>query len=240
MGATHEERYSEQDEREVGYSPRGEEVSSGELTGKKSHKERIITAEPRLDVLEASMEELYQGQQRLLGVKSSLEEAESRIEKVESLIDQLTEDTKDSVRHLHEVVAKLTAKMNDYQHHGSPYRSIPVYRPIVVMVRAELYQAIPTDKRTKPDQAIRPIRFVSLLVNQNQRDSLRFGSFLGSQKMNQMTNSGPNQWDPFAMAASGSSAPLPASSAPPYSGAARIADSPCFPQYTASLKCESP
>ncbi|URD73259.1 coiled-coil-helix-coiled-coil-helix domain containing 7 [Musa troglodytarum] len=48
---------------------------------------------------------------------------------------------------------------------------------------------------------------------------------------------GPNQWDPFAMAASGSSAPLPASSAPPYPGAARLADSPCFPQYTASLKC---
>ncbi|RZR88893.1 hypothetical protein BHM03_00016542, partial [Ensete ventricosum] len=111
VGATHEERYSEQDEREVGYSPRGEKAPSGAPTGKKSHKERIITAETRLDVLEASVEELYQGQQRLLGVKSSLEEAESRIEKVGSLIDQLTEDTKDSVRHLHEVVAKLTTKV---------------------------------------------------------------------------------------------------------------------------------
>ncbi|XP_054806427.1 cytochrome c oxidase-assembly factor COX23, mitochondrial [Prosopis cineraria] len=27
------------------------------------------------------------------------------------------------------------------------------------------------------------------------------------------------------------------STTPPYAGAARIADSPCFPQYTASLKC---
>ncbi|RRT35556.1 hypothetical protein B296_00038909 [Ensete ventricosum] len=110
MGTAHEERYSEQDEREVGYSPRGEEAPSGAPTGKKSHKERIITVEARLDVLEASVEELYQGQQRLLGVESSQEEAESRIEKVESLIDQLIEDTKDSVRHLHEVVTELTTK----------------------------------------------------------------------------------------------------------------------------------
>ncbi|RZR77096.1 hypothetical protein BHM03_00002072, partial [Ensete ventricosum] len=68
-------------------------------------------AETRLDVLEASVEELYQGRGRLLGVESSQEEAETRIENVESLIDQLTEDTKDSVRHLHEVVAELTAKV---------------------------------------------------------------------------------------------------------------------------------
>ncbi|RRT58585.1 hypothetical protein B296_00022405 [Ensete ventricosum] len=58
-----------------------------------------------------NVEELYQGQERLLGVESSYEEAESQIEKVESLIDQLTEDTKDSIRHLHEVVAKLTVKV---------------------------------------------------------------------------------------------------------------------------------
>ncbi|RZR90336.1 hypothetical protein BHM03_00018195 [Ensete ventricosum] len=68
-------------------------------------------AETRLDVLEASLEELYQGRGRLLGVESSQEEAETRIENVESLIDQLTEDTKDSVRHLHEVVVELTAKV---------------------------------------------------------------------------------------------------------------------------------
>ncbi|RZR75472.1 hypothetical protein BHM03_00058731, partial [Ensete ventricosum] len=111
MGAAHEEHYSEQDKHEVGYSPRGEEAPSGAPTRKKSHKERIITAETRLDVLEASVEELYQGQQRLLGVESLQEEAESQIEKVESLIDQLTEDTKDSVQHLHEVVAELTAKV---------------------------------------------------------------------------------------------------------------------------------
>ncbi|RWW38454.1 hypothetical protein BHE74_00056302, partial [Ensete ventricosum] len=68
-------------------------------------------AETCLDVLEASVEELYQGQGRLLGVESSQEEAETRIKTVESLIDQLTEDTKDFVRHLHEVVADLMAKV---------------------------------------------------------------------------------------------------------------------------------
>ncbi|RZS22891.1 hypothetical protein BHM03_00055724 [Ensete ventricosum] len=97
VGAAYEERGSEQDEREVGYSPRGEEVPSGAPTGKKGHRERLTMAETHLDVLEASVEELYQGQGRLLGVESSQEEAEARIEKVESLIDQLTEDTKDSV-----------------------------------------------------------------------------------------------------------------------------------------------
>ncbi|RWV82892.1 hypothetical protein GW17_00055564 [Ensete ventricosum] len=81
----------------VGYSPRGEEAPSGVPTGKKGHRERLTMAETRLDVLEASVEELYQGQGRLLAVESSQEEAESRIEKVESLIDQLTEDTKDFV-----------------------------------------------------------------------------------------------------------------------------------------------
>ncbi|RWW58392.1 hypothetical protein BHE74_00034754, partial [Ensete ventricosum] len=109
--AAYEERGSEQDEREVGYSPRGEEASSRAPTEKKGHKERLTMAETRLDVLEASVEELYQGQGRLLGVESSQEEAETRIEKVESLIDQLIEDTKDFVRHLHEVVTELTAKV---------------------------------------------------------------------------------------------------------------------------------
>ncbi|RRT44113.1 hypothetical protein B296_00013595 [Ensete ventricosum] len=61
-GAAHEERDSEQDEREVGYSPRLEEAPSEAPTGKKSHKERLTTAETRLDVLKASLEELYQGQ----------------------------------------------------------------------------------------------------------------------------------------------------------------------------------
>ncbi|RRT39789.1 hypothetical protein B296_00023692, partial [Ensete ventricosum] len=68
-------------------------------------------AETCLDVLEASLEELYQGRGRLLGVESSQEEAETPIENVESLVDQLTEDTKDFVRHLQEVVAELTAKV---------------------------------------------------------------------------------------------------------------------------------
>ncbi|RRT55439.1 hypothetical protein B296_00027043, partial [Ensete ventricosum] len=109
-GAAHEERDSEQDEHEVGYSLRVEEAQSGAPTGKRSHNERLSTVETRLDVLEASLEELYQGQGRLLGVESSQEEAESRIDRVESLVDRLTEDTKDSVRHLHEVVVELTAK----------------------------------------------------------------------------------------------------------------------------------
>ncbi|RWV88228.1 hypothetical protein GW17_00049702 [Ensete ventricosum] len=87
VGVAHEEHDSEQDEREVGYSPRVEEAPSGAPIGKKSHKERLTTTETRLDVLEASLEELYQGQRRLLGVLSSQEEAESRIEKVESLIN---------------------------------------------------------------------------------------------------------------------------------------------------------
>ncbi|RRT32651.1 hypothetical protein B296_00032135 [Ensete ventricosum] len=68
-------------------------------------------AETQFDILEASLEELYQGQRRLLGVESSQEEAEFQIEKVESLIDQLIEDTKDSIRHLHEVMAELTVKV---------------------------------------------------------------------------------------------------------------------------------
>ncbi|RWV78183.1 hypothetical protein GW17_00060886, partial [Ensete ventricosum] len=108
-GAAQEERGSEHDEREVGYSPRAEEAQSGAPTRKRSHKERLSTVETRLNVLEASLEELYQGQGRLLGVESSQEEAESRIDRVESLVNRLMEDTKDSVRHLHEVVAELTA-----------------------------------------------------------------------------------------------------------------------------------
>ncbi|RRT64665.1 hypothetical protein B296_00037208, partial [Ensete ventricosum] len=92
------------------YSPQAKGAQSGAPTGKRSHKERLLTVETRLDVLEASMEELYQGQGRLLGVESSQEEAESRINRVESLVDRLTEDTKDSIRHLHEVVAEFMAK----------------------------------------------------------------------------------------------------------------------------------
>ncbi|RWV87425.1 hypothetical protein GW17_00050577, partial [Ensete ventricosum] len=110
IGAAREERGSEQDKCEVGYSSRAEEAQSGAPTGKRSHKERHTTVETLLDVLEASLEELYQGQRRFLGVESSQEEAESWIHRVESLVDQLTEDTKDSVQHLHEVVAELTSK----------------------------------------------------------------------------------------------------------------------------------
>ncbi|RRT49747.1 hypothetical protein B296_00038071 [Ensete ventricosum] len=51
----------------------------------KSYKERLTMVETRLDVLEASLEELYQGQRRLLGVESS-QEVESRIDNVESLV----------------------------------------------------------------------------------------------------------------------------------------------------------
>ncbi|RRT31781.1 hypothetical protein B296_00037183 [Ensete ventricosum] len=67
-GDTYDERGSEQDKREVGYSPRGEEAPSGALTGKKGHRERLTMAETHLDVLEASVEELYQGQGRLHGI----------------------------------------------------------------------------------------------------------------------------------------------------------------------------
>ncbi|RZS07477.1 hypothetical protein BHM03_00038308 [Ensete ventricosum] len=124
-GAAHEERDSEQDEREVGYSPRAEEAQSGAPTGKRSHKERLSMVETRLDVLEVSLEELYQGQGRLLGVESSQEEAESPIDRVESLVNRLTEDTKDSVRHLHEVVAELTAKV-----YRSIFPGIPLDMPV--------------------------------------------------------------------------------------------------------------
>ncbi|RZR72222.1 hypothetical protein BHM03_00011307 [Ensete ventricosum] len=79
VGAAHEERDSEQDEYEVGYSPRAEEAQSGAPTGKRSHKERLTMMEACLDVLEASLEELYQGQRRLIGVESSQEEVESHI-----------------------------------------------------------------------------------------------------------------------------------------------------------------
>ncbi|RZR96071.1 hypothetical protein BHM03_00024998 [Ensete ventricosum] len=86
-----------------------QEAPSGASIGKKSHKERLTIAETHLDILQVSLEELYQGQRRFLGVKSSQEEVESQIEKIESLIDQLIKDTKDSVRHLHEVMVELTA-----------------------------------------------------------------------------------------------------------------------------------
>ncbi|RRT36116.1 hypothetical protein B296_00034670 [Ensete ventricosum] len=43
--AAHEEHDSEQDEREVGYSPRAEEAQSDAPTGKRSHKERLSTVE---------------------------------------------------------------------------------------------------------------------------------------------------------------------------------------------------
>ncbi|RRT49470.1 hypothetical protein B296_00011630 [Ensete ventricosum] len=59
--AAHEEHDSEHDEREAGYSLQAEEAQSGAPTGKMSHNERLSTVETRLDVLEASLEELYQG-----------------------------------------------------------------------------------------------------------------------------------------------------------------------------------
>ncbi|RWW90688.1 hypothetical protein BHE74_00000263 [Ensete ventricosum] len=109
--SSHEERDSEQDKHEVWYPPRVKEVQSGVPIGKMSHKDRLTMMETRLDILEASLEEFYQGQGRILGIESLQEEAKSLIDKVESLIDRLTEDTKDSIRHLHEVVMELTAKV---------------------------------------------------------------------------------------------------------------------------------
>ncbi|RWV78789.1 hypothetical protein BHE74_00014225 [Ensete ventricosum] len=61
---------------------------------RRRHLERLTMAENHHDVLKAGLEELYQGQRRLLRVESLHEEAESRIEKVESLINRLIEDTK--------------------------------------------------------------------------------------------------------------------------------------------------
>ncbi|RWW05756.1 hypothetical protein GW17_00030953 [Ensete ventricosum] len=49
--------------------------------------------------------ETQSGQGRLIGVENSQEDAESRIDRVESLVDRLTKDTKDFVRHLYGVVA---------------------------------------------------------------------------------------------------------------------------------------
>ncbi|RWV99968.1 hypothetical protein BHE74_00036102 [Ensete ventricosum] len=72
-----------------------------------------------LDVFKASLDELYQDQRRILEVESSQEEAESRIDKVESLIDRLIEDTKDSVQHLHEVMAELIYVQGDVAHKDS-------------------------------------------------------------------------------------------------------------------------
>ncbi|RRT47303.1 hypothetical protein B296_00047890 [Ensete ventricosum] len=57
--ANHEEHGSAQDEHEVGYSSRVEEAQSCLPTGKEPQRE--TTVETRLDVLEASLEELYQG-----------------------------------------------------------------------------------------------------------------------------------------------------------------------------------
>ncbi|RRT44291.1 hypothetical protein B296_00052460 [Ensete ventricosum] len=48
VGVVHKERDSEQDEREVGYSPRAEEAPSGAPIGKKRHKERLTTGKPAL------------------------------------------------------------------------------------------------------------------------------------------------------------------------------------------------
>ncbi|RRT39125.1 hypothetical protein B296_00030987 [Ensete ventricosum] len=70
-GAAYKERGSEQDECEVGYSPLGEGAPSGVPTEKKGRREKLTMAETRLDVLETSVEELYQGHGRLLGVESS-------------------------------------------------------------------------------------------------------------------------------------------------------------------------
>ncbi|RWV90837.1 hypothetical protein BHE74_00031574 [Ensete ventricosum] len=87
----------EHDEREVGYSPQAEEAQSSAPNGKRCHNERLSMVETHLDILEASLKELYQGQERPLRVERLQEDAESQIDRVESLVDRLIEDTKDSV-----------------------------------------------------------------------------------------------------------------------------------------------
>ncbi|RWV97326.1 hypothetical protein BHE74_00054302 [Ensete ventricosum] len=46
VGAAHEERDSEQDEHELGYSPRAEEVQFGALTGKGATRRRLQWRKP--------------------------------------------------------------------------------------------------------------------------------------------------------------------------------------------------
>ncbi|RWW54485.1 hypothetical protein BHE74_00038940, partial [Ensete ventricosum] len=148
VGAAHEKRDNEQDEREVGYSPRVEEAQSGAPIRKRSHKERLTTVETHLNVLETSLEELYQGKRRLPRVESSHEEAESRIDRVESLVDRMTEDTKDSVQHLHEVVTELTSKVSFsfFSLFFSPASSFSLNRlPTAVINRRRLISAVPPD-----------------------------------------------------------------------------------------------
>ncbi|RWV95344.1 hypothetical protein GW17_00042035 [Ensete ventricosum] len=52
----------------------------------KGVRKRLTTMETRLDILEASLEELYQGQGRILGVESLQEEAESQIDRVVAIM----------------------------------------------------------------------------------------------------------------------------------------------------------
>ncbi|RZS29402.1 hypothetical protein BHM03_00063133 [Ensete ventricosum] len=52
----------------------------------KGVRKRLTTVETRLDILEASLEELYQGQGRILGVESLQEEAESQIDRVVAIM----------------------------------------------------------------------------------------------------------------------------------------------------------
>ncbi|RWW63323.1 hypothetical protein BHE74_00029500 [Ensete ventricosum] len=67
IGAAHEEHESEQDEREVGYSPRVEEVPSGAPTEKKSHKERLTIAKLTLMFLKQAWRNYTKANEGSLG-----------------------------------------------------------------------------------------------------------------------------------------------------------------------------
>ncbi|RRT40660.1 hypothetical protein B296_00029107 [Ensete ventricosum] len=67
IGAAHEEHESEQDEREVGYSPRVEEVLSGVPTKKKSHKERLTIAKLALMFLKQTWRNYTKANEGSLG-----------------------------------------------------------------------------------------------------------------------------------------------------------------------------
>ncbi|RZR82136.1 hypothetical protein BHM03_00008490 [Ensete ventricosum] len=84
VGGTYEERDSEQDKREVGYSPRAKDTQYGAPTGKRSHKESLQWRKPASMFLKRAWRNSTKANEGSFGIESSQEEAESRIDKVES------------------------------------------------------------------------------------------------------------------------------------------------------------
>ncbi|RWV96729.1 hypothetical protein GW17_00040538 [Ensete ventricosum] len=84
VGGTYEERDSEQDKREVGYSPRAKDTQYEVPTGKRSHKESLQWRKPASMFLKRAWRNSTKANEGSFGIESSQEEAESRIDKVES------------------------------------------------------------------------------------------------------------------------------------------------------------